>query len=122
MIKTTITTTLLCSLAFLTANAEDGEKGKKGKKRPTPQEVFAKLDADENGSISLDEFELPKMRKKEGAEEGEAKKERPTKEEAFAKIDADSNGSISLEELEAHAESRRDKMAKKGKRGAKSEE
>ena len=49
---------------------------------------FEKLDADKNGSISLEEFK--------------AKSKTPdTADAKFAKIDADKNGSVSLEEWSA---------------------
>ena len=49
---------------------------------------FEKLDADKNGSISLEEFK--------------AKSKTPdTADAKFAKIDADKNGSLSLEEWSA---------------------
>ncbi len=69
----------------------EGQRGPKGQ-RPAPEEVFAKLDADSSGSISLDEFKA-----------GPRAAENPEKAaEIFAKIDADSDGSVTLEEFKAH--------------------
>ncbi len=60
--------------------------------RPEPGKIFAKLDADSDGNVTLEEF-----KKSPRAQEN------PTKaEEIFAKIDADSDGNITLEEFKAH--------------------
>lgn len=66
---------------------------------------FAKLDANSDGSISLDEFKagmekrLAKMKEKMG-DKFDAEKA-PNAEKAFARIDTDQSGSISREELAA---------------------
>lgn len=61
-------------------------------KHPKPEQMFAKLDADSNGSISLDEFKNSPRGQKNPAKA----------EEIFKKIDADSSGGITLEEFKAH--------------------
>lgn len=63
-----------------------------GSQRPNPEKVFKKLDANSDGSLSLDEFKS-----------GPKGKEHPEKaEEIFKKIDADSSGGVTLEEFKAH--------------------
>jgi len=52
------------------------------------QKQFDKLDADKNGSISLEEFKA-------------ASKTPDTADKKFARLDADKNGSVSLEEFSA---------------------
>ena len=58
------------------------------KKAPNPQQKFEKLDADNNGSVSLEEF-------KANAKNPDAA------DKKFAKLDADKNGALSLEEFSA---------------------
>ena len=66
--------------------------GGKGGHRPNPEEVFKKLDANGDGSVSLDEFKAGPR----------APKEADKAQEIFGKIDKDGNGSASLEEFKAH--------------------
>jgi EF-hand domain pair len=87
----------ICAIVLGTSVSFSQEKpegpGGPGKgKHPKPAEVFTKLDADANGSVSLEEF-----KKSHRAQKNPAKAE-----EIFKKIDADSNGGISLEEFKAH--------------------
>ena len=99
--KSIITTFGVLALAASLSIAEDkpaggrpggpGGPGGEGK-RPNPEEIFKKLDANSDGAISLDEFKA-----------GPRAQQDPAKaEEIFKKIDADSNGSVSLEEFKAH--------------------
>ncbi len=96
--KAIITTFGVLALAASLSIAEDkpaggrpGGPGGEGK-RPNPEEIFKKLDANSDGAISLDEFKA-----------GPRAQQDPAKaEEIFKKIDADSNGSVSLEEFKAH--------------------
>jgi len=98
--KTTIT--LLSALALATSlsfgqEPTAGPKGPKGPGghpggRPNPEEIFKKLDANDDKSISLDEFKAGPMGKKDPAKA----------EEVFKKVDADSSGGVSLEEFKAH--------------------
>lgn len=68
---------------------------KAGVDRPSAETIFAKLDADGNGSISKDEFAAAFDRRNHGNESGD----RVAK--LFDRIDTDGNGSISEEENQA---------------------
>lgn len=61
-------------------------------KRPTPEEIFKKLDTNNDGSLSLEEFKAGPMAQHDPAKA----------EEVFKKMDADGNGSVSLEEFKSH--------------------
>jgi len=76
------------------------------KKAPNPQQQFEKLDADKNGSISLEEQKA-------------AAKDPAKAEQQFARLDADKNGSVSLEEFTAaKAKAKTPKKPKKEKPAA----
>lgn len=79
------------SITFAEPPAEAPEANGKGKK-PTPEEVFAKLDANSDGNVSLEEFKQSPKAKKNEAKAGEM----------FLKIDGNSDGNITLEEFKAH--------------------
>ncbi len=80
------------SFAFAQGPPQGGQGGPGGRQRPEPSEIFAMLDADSSGGVSLEEFK-----------NGPKAKEDATKAaEIFAEIDADSDGSITLEEFKAH--------------------
>ncbi len=71
------------------AAAEGGKKGAGKKGAANPEEAMKKLDSNNDGSISLDEFKAGPMGKKD-----------PTKaEEIFKKKDKDSDGKLSKEEF-----------------------
>lgn len=95
--KTCIHTLGAMAIAASICFGQDGQPpkgpGGPGKgKRPNPEEIFKKLDANSDGAVSLDEFKA-----------GPRAKEHPEKaEEIFKKIDTDGNGSLSLEEFKAH--------------------
>ncbi len=74
----------LCSISFV--NAQERNQKKKG----NPEETFKKLDADANGSLSLEEFKTKRM--KDESKEAMFDKR-------FKTLDADANGAISLEEF-----------------------
>jgi len=91
--KTPIAILSAFALAVPFASAEQGEKGKPEGKRPNPKEHFEKMDADDSGTVSLEEFKST-PRAKENPEKAE---------EIFKKMDADTSGDITFAEMiEAH--------------------
>jgi hypothetical protein len=102
--KTWITTLSALAMATALSFAQDkppgppeggpGRGGKEGGKdrRPNPEEVFKKLDANGDGSVSLEEFKAGPAGQRDAAKA----------EEIFKKIDADGNGNVSAEEFKAH--------------------
>jgi len=74
----------VCSMTFVNAQEH------RGKKRGNPEKLFKKLDADANGSLSLEEFKA--KRTKEDAKE-------TIIEERFKTLDTDANNALSLEEF-----------------------
>lgn len=68
------------------------------RQRPTPEKIFARLDANEDGTILKDEIKNERFLKR------------------FDKIDTDSDGAITLEELKISMENQKGKKGnKKGK-------
>ena len=68
-----------------------GGPGGPGRGRMNPEEIFKKLDTNNDGSLSLDEFKAGRMAQRD-----------PSKaEEMFKKIDTDSDGKVTLEEFKA---------------------
>ena len=59
--------------------------------RPNPEEAFKKLDANNDGSVSLDEFKASPRAQKDAARA----------EEMFKKMDKDSSSGLSLEEFKS---------------------
>jgi Ca2+-binding EF-hand superfamily protein len=88
----------LCFLAFTQVNAQDKKqnKGKKG-----PDSTFAKLDTNEDGKLSLDEFKAfaPKTKDGEAREIDHAK--------ALKRKDTNADGFIDLEEFKARPEKKK---------------
>lgn len=77
------------SFSFAAETPKGPEKGK----RPNPEKLFKKLDTDNSGSLSLDEFKASPMGKRN-----------PDKaEQIFNKMDTDSADGVSLEEFKARA-------------------
>ena len=70
---------------------EGGDRPKGERKRPSPEETFKRLDADSNGSLSLEEFKANPRAQKDPA----------GSEARFKEMDKDSNGSLSAEEFKA---------------------
>ena len=68
-----------------------------GKKAPNPEKMFAKKDANSDGSLSLEEF---KSGLKDKALENADKR--------FKKIDANSDGKVSLDEFKAGMPTKKD--------------
>jgi Ca2+-binding EF-hand superfamily protein len=86
-------TSILSALALTTAFATAADEPAKGeKKKADPEAMFKKLDADSNGSVSLQEFKDSPRGKKDPAKA----------EETFKKKDTNNDGSLSLDELKAH--------------------
>lgn len=98
--KTTIT--LLSALALATSlsfgqDQPDGpQKGPRGPggpgQRPNPEEMFKKLDTNNDGTVSLDEFKASPIGQKDAAKA----------EELFKKLDANADGGVTLEELKTN--------------------
>ncbi|GAA3650546.1 EF-hand domain-containing protein [Flavivirga jejuensis] len=80
-LKTVFLVGIVSFLFTLNANAQSSEGEQKDKKRPSIEELFTKMDANEDGKLSEKEIKGP------------LKKD-------FAKIDTDEDGFITKEELE----------------------
>jgi hypothetical protein len=96
--KTYISTLSALAVATSLSLAQDkpagpprGPGGPNGPKRPAPEEVYKKLDANADGSVTLDEF-------KAGPRAG---KDPDKAAEIYKKIDANADGSVTLEEFKA---------------------
>ena len=78
------------------------------KKKASPEKMFKRIDADNNGAISLEEFKAKKM--KDESKEAMIEKK-------FAKMDADGNKSLSIEEFKkAMMQMEKQKMKKQAKK------
>lgn len=80
---------LLALAASISYGAETHKKG--DKKAHDPAKVFAKLDTNTDGSLSIDELKASPRAQKNEAKAGEV----------FAKMDGNSNSSVSPEEFKA---------------------
>ncbi len=97
--KTLITICSAMALASALCLAEDkpgrppgGPDGPRGdRQRPNPEEAFKKLDANSDGSISLEEFKANPRAQANPDRAGEA----------FARMDKDSDGKVTLEEFKS---------------------
>lgn len=98
MTKLKFSVLVVCLFAFTQINAQDTKREK-----PTPAERFAKIDTNQDGVLSLEEFSAKKGKKETTAEE---------QAERFAKIDTDANGTISLEEFSAKKGKKKKKKKK----------
>ncbi len=81
---------ILAAAASLSFGEEAPAKPEKPK-APNPEKAFKKLDADSNGSLSLEEFKASPR----------AKKNEAKAEELYKKMDADSKDGVSLAEFTA---------------------
>ncbi|NBB80210.1 MAG: hypothetical protein GVY36_12345 [Verrucomicrobia bacterium] len=94
-IKAIYLLSLLAICLPIAAEAQSGKNtGKKVGKGASPEAVLARLDADENGSLSKDEVRGRMLKH-------------------FESIDANSDGTIRLEELTAAREKTRERVGKK---------
>ncbi|MFT3829003.1 MAG: EF-hand domain-containing protein [Opitutaceae bacterium] len=102
-------TSALTSLLSSSTNSQQVRE--RAAKPPSPEELFAKMDADGDGAVSESELAtgMEEMQQTAGSRpppppDGE---QPPSASELFAKIDADSDGQISLDELKTDFESHR---------------
>lgn len=89
--KLPIQTLGVLALATAICYAEEGAAKPEKHKAPNHEAMFKKLDANSDGSVSLDEFKASPRGKKDPAKA----------EAAFKKIDANADGNISLDEFKA---------------------
>ena len=114
---------MIGSISAGTTVAQPGEgKGEGGKgQRPDPAERFARMDADGNGEVSLEEFKVAfekrmaarkeRMGDREGPDSGRTP---PTAEEAFERMDENEDGVLTRDELKMRG--RRGRQGGKGER------
>ena len=132
-IQTLVRTTaagLMCLSVAIAQPAKGEGRGPRGKKDPA--KLFARIDADSSGIVSLEELKAHHekrmaARKEHGGERPErpegGERKRPTVEEVFGRMDADDSGGITVDEFTAalakRAERRQGKGGKRGgRRGA----
>lgn len=84
----TILAALAVSVSFATA-ADAEKKAEKNAGKGNPEEMFKKLDTNNDGFLSLEEFKV-------------GKKDPAKAEAAFKKHDLNGDGKISLEEFKTH--------------------
>jgi hypothetical protein len=95
--------TLAVFVAAAGAFADDAPKKKEGRKRPSPDQIFKKLDGDQDGKLTVAELAKSKRIK----DEAKAK-------EVLARWDANKDGSVCLGEFTKAMEKRRAERDKKG--------
>jgi len=91
--KSILLTLLAVPFLAVSVHAEDkpAKPGKGGKPKLEPAEMFKKLDANNDSSLSLEEFKAsPRSKKNPDKAEG-----------AYKKMDKDSDGKLTLEEFSA---------------------
>ncbi|MBT3287077.1 MAG: hypothetical protein HN904_17555 [Victivallales bacterium] len=135
-IQTLVRTTaagLMCLSVAMAQPAKGEGRGPRGKKDPA--KLFARIDADSSGIVTLEELKASHekrmaARKEHGGERPErperpegGERKRPTVEEVFGRMDADDSGGITVDEFTAalakRAERRQGKGGKRGgRRGA----
>jgi Ca2+-binding EF-hand superfamily protein len=96
---------ILGIIALATSLSFGEDKSPKEKKAPNPEKAFKKLDTDNNGSLSLEEYKASPMGTRAG-EKAEPK---------FKKLDTDGNGSVNLDEFKAGSTGGKAKGGGKGK-------
>ncbi|NQX01576.1 EF-hand domain-containing protein [bacterium] len=82
---------ILGIIALATSLSFGEDQAPKEKKAPNPEKAFKKLDTDNNGSVSLEEYKVSPMGTRAG-DKAEPK---------FKKLDTDGNGSVNLDEFKA---------------------
>lgn len=92
-------TIVLALFAFTSIEAQE-------KKKPDPEKMFKRLDANEDSVITLEEFKSAKRKNEVPAEK---------LEEKFKRMDADADGEVTLEELKASQKKGKGKGKKKKK-------
>jgi Ca2+-binding EF-hand superfamily protein len=95
--------TLAAFVAVTGVFAADAPKKKEGRKRPSPEQIFKKLDGNQDGKLTVDE--LAKSRRING-DEAKAK-------EVLGKMDTNKDGSVCLEEFTKAFEKRHAQRGKK---------
>ena len=94
---------LVGAVAAAGAFADDAPKKKEGKKRPSAEQIFKKLDTDQDGKLTVAELAKSKRIK----DEAKAK-------EVLGRMDADKDGSVSLDEFTKYLAKRHAEHRKKG--------
>jgi Ca2+-binding EF-hand superfamily protein len=97
---------ILSIIALATSLSFGEEKAPKEKKTPDPEKTFKKIDTDDNGSLSLEEYKASPMGTRAG-DKAEPK---------FKKLDTDGNGSLNLDEFKAGSTGGKDKREDKPKK------
>lgn len=110
--------TLAAFVAVTGAFAADAPKKKEGHKRPSPEQIFKKLDGDQDGKLTA--AELAKSKRFDG--------DQAKAEQAIARMDTNKDGSVCIVEFTKALEKRHAEHGKKdgpkkgpGKRGEKKE-
>ncbi|WP_169515998.1 EF-hand domain-containing protein [Gaetbulibacter saemankumensis] len=96
----------LCAVVLFAGVQLSAAQQNSGNKR-TPEKMFASLDADEDGMVTLEEFKSKKR-----------KNEVPVErlEKMFKRMDANADGTLTLEEYQKAMEKRKEQAQKMKKR------
>lgn len=86
-------------LGIFSTQAQQKRRG-----QPNPDKIMAKVDSDENGTISLEEFKAARMNQ-------DFKDE--VVEKRFRQMDMDDNGQVNLDELKKAIEHRKHRRGKR---------
>lgn len=89
--KTCIQTFGILAIAASLSYGEEPPAKPDKPKHPTPEAMFKKLDANSDGSLTLEEFKASPKAQKDPAKA----------EEKYKKMDKNSDGSVTLEEFKA---------------------